>query len=181
MPAAQSLFAARLVVARPFSHLVPLSEDKQSCFFEVNFIEMGVNAHTLIKSSNLPCEQKGTLPTMTQARNRVSSTIHSSLASDPELAGLIAEFVAEMPLRVARLRRQLANQQWQALGYTVHQLKGAAGSYGFTPLTTMAQDLETLLTQHGELQDVQTLSQKLIGLCQRLSAMPMHDKKSTDD
>lgn len=97
-------------------------------------------------------------------------TIHSSLAGDPLLAELVAEFVAEMPSRVARLKRQLDSQDWDGLRRTAHQLKGAAGSYGFDPITPLAHRLEMLLAHGAEPKKLAEAVHELATHCQRITA-----------
>ena len=52
---------------------------------------------------------------MSHTRTQIT-TIHSPLASDPILAELVSEFVAEMPGRVALLKRQLKSKDWVEIG-----------------------------------------------------------------
>jgi HPt (histidine-containing phosphotransfer) domain-containing protein len=106
---------------------------------------------------------------MSHSRTQIPP-IHSSLASDPLLAELVAEFVAEMPGRVARLRRQLDSQDWAALRRTAHQLKGAAGSYGFDPITPLAHRLEMVLAHGVEPKMIADAVHDLAAHCQRITA-----------
>ena len=106
---------------------------------------------------------------MSHTRTQIP-TIHSSLASDPILAELVSEFVAEMPSRVALLKRQLESKDWVALRRTAHQLKGAAGSYGFEPITPLAHRLEMLVAYGVEPKIVTEAVQDLAAHCQRITA-----------
>ena len=63
--------------------------------------------------------------------------VHSSLAADPDLCDLVDRFIQEMPDRINALESQARSRDWQQLSRTAHQLKGAAGSYGFAALTPM--------------------------------------------
>jgi HPt (histidine-containing phosphotransfer) domain-containing protein len=105
------------------------------------------------------------------SRNQVAQqAIYSKLAGDPVLGELIAQFVAELPSRAIRLRRQLADQDWTALMRTAHQLKGAAGSYGFDAITPVASKLELQINHGVEPKVVTETVQELISLCQRATA-----------
>lgn len=105
------------------------------------------------------------------SRNQLEQpAIFSKLAGDPVLTQLIAEFVAELPTRAVRLRRQLADQDWTALMRTAHQLKGAAGSYGFDAITPVASKLELQINHGVEPKVVAETVQELVALCQRASA-----------
>src|SRR5690606_5184686 len=96
------------------------------------------------------------------------NSIHSTLAGDPVLGELVAEFVAEMPGRIARLRRQKESADWDALRRSTHQLRGAAGSYGFDPITPLAERLELLLVEGASHEETDRAVEDLIAHCQRI-------------
>ena len=104
----------------------------------------------------------------------LDSSIYSALSSDPMLADLVAEFAASMPVRVARLRRLLADQDWASLRRTAHQLKGAAGSYGFEPISQVAARLEQEVSGDVTPRLVTDTVDELAALCQsvRTSSPP---------
>ncbi len=104
------------------------------------------------------------LPTRTQP-----PPIHSSLASDPELGEMVAQFVAELPSRVAWLQRHLDAGDWEALRRATHQMKGAAGSYGFGGLTPHALRLETLLSEGGARKEITAAFQELVVHCRSVT------------
>jgi HPt (histidine-containing phosphotransfer) domain-containing protein len=104
-------------------------------------------------------------------RNQLDQpAIYSKLAADPILMDLIAEFVAELPTRAVRLRRHLGDQDWTALKRTAHQLKGAAGSYGFDAITPVASRLEHQINHGVDPRVIAETVQELVSLCQRASA-----------
>lgn len=96
--------------------------------------------------------------------------IFSSLAADPLLADLVAEFVTDLPVRIARLKRQFAAHDWPGLNRTAHQLKGAAGSYGFEEITPHAHRIELLLAQNAQPKAVGEAVHELVVHCQRITA-----------
>jgi HPt (histidine-containing phosphotransfer) domain-containing protein len=96
--------------------------------------------------------------------------IHSSLASDPELGELIAQFVAEMPSRVAWLQRHFDAADWESLRRAAHQMKGAAASYGFEQLAPYAQRLEKLLTAGAARVDITAALVELVVHCRAVTA-----------
>jgi HPt (histidine-containing phosphotransfer) domain-containing protein len=106
---------------------------------------------------------------MSQAKSH-QSAIHSSLAADPQLSEMVEQFVAEMPSRVAWMQRHLEAQDWEALRRAAHQMKGAAGSYGFDRLTPHALRLETLLAGGASQEEVTAAFQELIAHCRRVTA-----------
>ena len=70
------------------------------------------------------------------------ASVYSTLGSDPDLGELVEMFVDEMPQRVEKLTGLLENAQWEELRRGAHQLKGAAGSYGFLEISPLAAILE---------------------------------------
>ena len=71
--------------------------------------------------------------------------MRSELANDPELADVLQDFVDALPEKINRLFELLSSQQMNELRQFVHQLKGAAGGYGFPPITARAAELEAKL------------------------------------
>lgn len=105
------------------------------------------------------------------SRNQLEQpAIYSKLAGDPVLVELIAQFVTELPVRANRLRRQLADEDWSGLARMAHQLKGAAGSYGFDAITPVAARLELEVKNGAGSKVVAETVQELTALCQRATA-----------
>jgi HPt (histidine-containing phosphotransfer) domain-containing protein len=96
--------------------------------------------------------------------------IHSSLTSDPVLREMVEQFVAEIPNRVAWLQRQLEAGDFEALRRAAHQMKGAAGSYGFDALTPYALRLETLIAQGATREEIAAATSELAAQCRRVTA-----------
>lgn len=97
---------------------------------------------------------------MTAAANlQPCQGVYSELGADPDLAELVELFVSEMPDRVALLNGQFAERQWEQLRRTAHQLKGAAGSYGFGGITPLAARLEQAAADPVEEQIEQSLAE----------------------
>lgn len=74
-----------------------------------------------------------------------SAPILSEFADDPDMTELVASFVEGLPLQVAKLEAAHASGDHPMLRRLAHQLKGAAGGYGFPTLTTAAAELEERL------------------------------------
>jgi HPt (histidine-containing phosphotransfer) domain-containing protein len=68
--------------------------------------------------------------------------VYSRLAADPVLGELVDLFIQEMPDRISALETLARLQDWNQLARIAHQLKGAAGSYGFDHITLYAARLE---------------------------------------
>lgn len=68
--------------------------------------------------------------------------LRSEFTGDPDLAGIIDEFVDGLPDHLAGMRDALANNDVDRVRRLAHQLKGAGGSYGYPMLTDAAKALE---------------------------------------
>lgn len=64
---------------------------------------------------------------------------------DPEMADLVVAFVAEIPSRRADLEAAVDAGDLEAAIVLAHQLKGAAGGYGFEELGLFAAESERAL------------------------------------
>ena len=77
-----------------------------------------------------------------KAEQNVEKLMYSRLENDPDLADIVEMFVGEIPGRSENLLRCSKEKNWDELRRIAHQLKGAAGSYGFEPLSASAYRLE---------------------------------------
>jgi HPt (histidine-containing phosphotransfer) domain-containing protein len=96
--------------------------------------------------------------------------IYSSLAADPCMGELVDMYVEETPGRITALEQALASGDSDALRRAAHQMKGAAGSYGFDPLTVAAGALESTLRNNESPETVELTFHELIRLCRRIRA-----------
>jgi histidine phosphotransfer protein HptB len=104
---------------------------------------------------------------MSQATVSNQAYVYSRLAGDPDLSEIVDLFVEEMPGRVAALLDQLQAADWHALQRTAHQLKGAAGSYGFDVISPSAGKLEAAVRGGEPEQQIRDLVEELVALCGR--------------
>jgi HPt (histidine-containing phosphotransfer) domain-containing protein len=93
--------------------------------------------------------------------------VYSVYGSDPELGGLVLLFVEEMPSRIEKLRTYAQSGEWDMLARTAHQLKGAAGSYGFHQFTPVAHRVEMAVRGKQPEEQVLQAAEELIDLCRR--------------
>jgi CheY-like chemotaxis protein len=93
-------------------------------------------------------------------------TLASTYADDPDMVGVIRRFVASLPERVAALRSETG----APLVRLAHQLKGAAGGYGFAPITEAAGRVEEALVGGAAPERVRELLGELCALCERVVA-----------
>jgi HPt (histidine-containing phosphotransfer) domain-containing protein len=98
------------------------------------------------------------------------TALYSELASDPDYAELVEMFVGEMSQRVERLQNQFAERNWRELTTTAHQLKGAAGSYGFPAITPAAARLEQAVRSGQMEDDIEQCLAELVTLCRSVRA-----------
>ena len=94
----------------------------------------------------------------------------SELAGDPDLADLVSAFVSELPARIEAIQKALTVQEGKQLRVLAHQLKGAAGGYGFPTITEAAKALELSVKSQAGLDEIKTRIDSLAQLCNRASA-----------
>ena len=102
--------------------------------------------------------------------NEPAELLYSTLADDPDLAEIVAMFVQEMPERIARLLDRFRESDREGLRRAAHQLKGAAGSYGFAPISPAAARLEDQIVHTRSEEEISQALDELIDLCRRARA-----------
>ena len=68
--------------------------------------------------------------------------IRSQYANDPELAGILDQFVKRLPGQIEAMSLAAQAGRREELQRLAHRLKGAGGSYGYPSLTEAARELE---------------------------------------
>jgi HPt (histidine-containing phosphotransfer) domain-containing protein len=94
--------------------------------------------------------------------------IFSKLAGDPDMSELVDLFVDEIPSRLAALESHFAAGDMTKLCQTAHQIKGAAGSYGFTAVTPFAANLEFAAKANEPEDRVREALEELLATCRRI-------------
>jgi signal transduction histidine kinase/CheY-like chemotaxis protein/HPt (histidine-containing phosphotransfer) domain-containing protein len=103
----------------------------------------------------------------TQPASGADAPVRSTLSDDPEIGDLIGRFVTKMPGYADSL--EAAAGDHDELRSLTHQLKGAAGGYGFTIISEAAGALEAeLRTSQPSTDRVRDHLDALIGLCRRV-------------
>jgi|GEM_PF-2677703 len=100
---------------------------------------------------------------------KVAAPIVSEL-SDPDMTDLVEMFVQELPDKIAALQQATSDQDLTQLAGLAHQLKGAAGGYGFPSITDAAKALETRARANDDFDAIATSLQDLADLCGRARA-----------
>jgi len=107
---------------------------------------------------------------------RTSSTgavvpLRSMLADDPDMAELVSFFISEVGERINGLERAVAENDRKTLARLSHQLKGAAGGYGYPSITEAAAVVERSASDESvSLEDLANHVEALITLCSRAAA-----------
>ena len=99
-----------------------------------------------------------------------SPFIYSQMATDPDLGELVDLFVQEMPDRINALETHARSRDWQQLTRTAHQMKGAAGSYGFSEITPFAARLEAAARNGSQEEEILSTLNELLSLCRQVRA-----------
>jgi HPt (histidine-containing phosphotransfer) domain-containing protein len=96
--------------------------------------------------------------------------LYSDFAADLEMREIIELFVAELPKRTMAMHAALHSEDTELVRVIAHQLKGAAGGYGFTQLGEAAALVESAVKDGCELNVVRSRIGTLIALAARVRA-----------
>ncbi|RMF43540.1 MAG: Hpt domain-containing protein [Planctomycetota bacterium] len=99
----------------------------------------------------------------------VCAPIYSRFADDPDFGELIEYFIGEMPQRMESLRTAAERRDFETLRELAHQLKGAAGGYGFDIISERAAVLEQA-TREVVGDSLQPALEELLDVCNRARA-----------
>ncbi|QJR37933.1 ATP-binding protein [Gemmatimonas groenlandica] len=69
-------------------------------------------------------------------------TLYSEMRDDPDFTELVDAFIAGLPAKIARLEQAYRDGALLDLARFAHQLKGAAGGYGYPSISLAARDVE---------------------------------------
>jgi HPt (histidine-containing phosphotransfer) domain-containing protein len=104
-----------------------------------------------------------------------SGPIRSEFSNDPDMREIVEMYVQEMPARVSKLQELWAAQQMDELKRLAHQLKGASGGYGFTPVGSAAGKVEHSLmalsegSANASLDQLRKQFEDLLSMCRRVT------------
>jgi signal transduction histidine kinase/CheY-like chemotaxis protein/HPt (histidine-containing phosphotransfer) domain-containing protein len=97
-----------------------------------------------------------------------TAPIFSDFADEEDMKELVTSFVAGLSMQVERLRAAQASADFDGLQRIAHQLKGAAGGYGFMQITDAASALEHAV--RGRESTVDANVARIADLCRRARA-----------
>jgi len=69
------------------------------------------------------------------------------LLEDPDFSPLVRRFLSKLPKTLEELQVAIERSDWSAVSEFAHVVKGSAGNFGYSELTTLAGQLETLVKQ----------------------------------
>lgn len=98
-------------------------------------------------------------------RSLRSEPILSTMAGDPTLAPLLAEFVSSLPEKVKAIQDTDLNSDAEKLCKIARGLKGEAGCYGFDPIAAAAGQLELSISRQGPAEQINRHRSELVNLC----------------
>lgn len=108
-------------------------------------------------------------PTKASARRSTvtpdSDLLISDFADDEDVVDLVEEFVGTLSWRIEALRQAFEENDLDTLTTTAHQLKGAGGRFGFTPITDAARRLDDAAREKAGPETLEPLLMELIRLC----------------
>ncbi len=104
--------------------------------------------------------------------------LQSNRANDPQLATVLARFVDRLPARVAEINSHRDSSNSAELSRALHQLKGAAGGYGFPDVSVAAAGIEGELRAGKSVADVDAALTHLLSLIERIHGYPGADAAS---
>lgn len=103
-----------------------------------------------------------------------NSRVRSHYSGDPDMAELVQLFVAELPKRLEAMESALRGGEVESLFRLAHQMKGAAGGYGFPSISVAAGKLEAMVKCAGApdvaLSAAAESLRELVELCERAVA-----------
>ena len=101
---------------------------------------------------------------------RSSGPIRSEFADDRDMIELVRSFVDEMDARIKAIEGAATEGDAERMATVAHQLKGAAGGYGFPIVSEVAWGLERALRHEGQdLADLRGQIDELLAVCRRVS------------
>ena len=107
----------------------------------------------------------------TNDSNAPIEPLASDFASDADMAELVEFFVGELQDRINALSGAWQSSDMTQLKTLAHQLKGAAGGYGFPTISETAAALESsLLAQESDTSVLNEKLDALVHLCRRAMA-----------
>jgi CheY-like chemotaxis protein len=97
--------------------------------------------------------------------------ILSTLGNDADMREIVRQFVHDLPDRSSAILRASQASDVETLGRMAHQLKGAAGGYGFPRITEAAAAVEQGVREGLDPSSLHSRAEALARLCRRARAL----------
>jgi signal transduction histidine kinase/DNA-binding NarL/FixJ family response regulator/HPt (histidine-containing phosphotransfer) domain-containing protein len=120
--------------------------------------------------SGLPDPQPAPPPPSDAPAAPADEPLYSEFAGDADMVEIIDAFVAGLPARMDALREAVDAGAADEAKRLAHQLKGAAGGYGFAPITVAAGELELAVGRGAGPEETRALAARLIAVGERARA-----------
>jgi signal transduction histidine kinase/CheY-like chemotaxis protein len=104
------------------------------------------------------------------ARQGSGGNVVSTLENDEDMKEILHQFVRDLPDRSSAILRASQASDVETLKRLAHQLKGAAGGYGFPGITEAASAVEQAIVEGAEPPSLQRHVEELASLCRRARA-----------
>jgi signal transduction histidine kinase/CheY-like chemotaxis protein len=112
-----------------------------------------------------------TVARFTGKKRPLGDALMSTLAEDEDMKEIVRQFVRDLPDRSSAILRALRNSDVDTLKRLTHQLKGAAGGYGFPTITEAAGAVEEALAAGLDQPTREARIEILANLCRRARAV----------
>ncbi|MCZ6794004.1 MAG: ATP-binding protein [Planctomycetota bacterium] len=121
--------------------------------------------------ASTPAESAGAGAQATEAAGRLHSEVLEAI-EDPELIRLVESFLSSLPGKLGEIEKMLVSGDRVSVARSAHQLKGAAGGYGYPAMGEKADELERLAAGTGDRETMRCLVADLVALANRSAALP---------
>jgi len=158
-----------------------MAEDRKKCLECgcADYLSKPIDRQILLKTASNYMEKTNTTSSATfsttpipaaQPRGGANAggSIKSTMTTQPGMKEIITEFVDGLPGEVKKMTDSLEKKDMTALRQVVHQLRGAAGGYGFAAVTQPATNVEKSIDAAGTVEAITAQLKSLIDLVHRI-------------
>ncbi len=103
-----------------------------------------------------------------------TTTLRSTLIANESLQELVNTYVDELPEQAQQLLMLLQDNNLSDLRRLLHQIKGAGGGYGFSPISEAAASAEQSIKVGNDIQTIQHQVDALIGILRSVEGYDVH-------
>jgi CheY-like chemotaxis protein len=152
-----------------------MAQDRKKCMASgcTDYLSKPIDRDILLKTVSqylgktppaTPLSQSSASPLVASA----TTPIKSSIAEHPGMMTIIAEFVDGLPDEGRKMTEFLEQNDMASLRRVVHQMRGAGGGYGFTPLTELATKAEASINASDNLKSTTADVKALIDVMRQI-------------